>query len=470
MCRKGLSVVAEHPVGVAVVSGEQRRAAHFKYLVGDALYALVHDVHGLYRRGYHARVAHHVAVGKVEYHHVVFARAQFLYHLVRHKVGAHFGLQVVGGHLGRGYQVAHFAGVGRLYAAVEEEGNVRVLLRLGNAQLLHAKGGDVFAQRVLYVFFGEGYLYAGELRVVNGEADVSRFKEAGLSFKGRALGHHEFALRNGAGDLPGPVGAEVEEYHAVALFQKPHGPAVFVYLGGLYKLVCHAILIARFQGVRGVFALYSLAEGEHVVCLFHAVPVVVAVHCVISAAHRGYLAAAYPVYLCLQRAHEARAGGGGNVPAVGKAVHEHVFQSPSLCHLQKGIQVGDVAVHAAVGEQPVKVQLFAVLLCVIHGLYKGGIFKKVAVRYGFGYPRQILVNYPARAHVQVADFAVAHLPVGQAHRKPARAKGGGGVFFCKRFNVLAAVKLDGVAGARGRQPVAVHNDYSVRFFCHKNSS
>ena len=37
-------------------------------------------------------------------------------------------------------------------------------------------------------------------------------------------------------------------------------------------------------------------------------------------------------------------------------------------------------------------------------------------------PRQILVNDPARAEIQVADFGVAHLAFGQTDIRPARAQ------------------------------------------------
>src|SRR5699024_9988499 len=73
-------------------------------------------------------------------------------------------------------------------AAVEEECHVRVLLGFGNSKLFFAEGGEVFAQRVLYVLFREGYLHALKLRVVHGEAYIHGRQKARLSLKRRALG------------------------------------------------------------------------------------------------------------------------------------------------------------------------------------------------------------------------------------------------------------------------------------------
>ena len=198
---EGGAVLVEHLVGIAVVGGEQRRAAHLQNLVGYAFYALVNDVHGFNRRRNNARVAHHVAVCKVQNHHVELARFELLNHLVGYEVCAHLGLQIVGRNLGRGDKVAHLPGVGGLNAAVEEEGYVRVFLGLGNSELFFAEGRKVFAKRIFERGFGEGNFNALELRVVNGKAYVNGRKEARLSLKSRALGYDKLLLRNGADAL-----------------------------------------------------------------------------------------------------------------------------------------------------------------------------------------------------------------------------------------------------------------------------
>ena len=58
-----------------------------------------------------------------------------LNHGVGNARGGHFGLQVVGGHFGRGHQDALFAGERLLHAAIEKVGDVRVLFGFGDAQI-----------------------------------------------------------------------------------------------------------------------------------------------------------------------------------------------------------------------------------------------------------------------------------------------------------------------------------------------
>ena len=95
-------------------------------------------------------MADHVAVGEVQNDHVVLVLIDAGKYCVSHFIGAHFGLQIEGRNLLRGRrrnQDAILAGEGALFAAVEEERDVRVLLRFGDAQLGLAALGQVFAHR-----------------------------------------------------------------------------------------------------------------------------------------------------------------------------------------------------------------------------------------------------------------------------------------------------------------------------------
>ena len=73
----------------------------------------------------------------------------------------------------------------------------------------------------------------------------------------------------------------------------------------------------------------------------------------------------------------------------------------------------DMAVDAAVRQEPPQVQLFAGALGVLHCLQQGGIFKEVSVLNGFGDLGQILIDDAPRAHVEVSDLGIAHLSVGK---------------------------------------------------------
>src|SRR5690606_20105160 len=138
-----------HLFDVAMVSGDQRFAADLVQRGLDAADALVQAFHGLDRGLEHPGVTHHVAVGVVDDDDVVTLLLDGLDNAVGDLGGAHFGLQVIGGHAGRGNQDALFAFEGLFPTTGEEEGDVGILLGLGDAQLGLALFGQVFAQHVV---------------------------------------------------------------------------------------------------------------------------------------------------------------------------------------------------------------------------------------------------------------------------------------------------------------------------------
>ena len=84
-------------------------------------------------------MAHHVSVGEVDQAEPVGARRDAVAEQVADAVGAHGRLQVVGGHVARRVDKRPALALAAvLTAAVEEVGDVRVLLRLGHVQLRHA--------------------------------------------------------------------------------------------------------------------------------------------------------------------------------------------------------------------------------------------------------------------------------------------------------------------------------------------
>ena len=62
---------------------------------------------------------------------------------------------------------------------------------------------------------------------------------------------------------------------------------------------------------------------------------------------------------------------------------------------------------------------------------EGGVFEEFAVLDLFRDLGEVLIDDAARAHVEVADFGVAHLTVGQADGAAARAERRGGVLLLK---------------------------------------
>ena len=447
-----------HDLGVAVVRRHHGDAA----LAAGGLHHLanagIHGLHGLDGRVKDAGVAHHVAVGEVQHDDVVGPGLDALDALLADGGGAHLRLEVIGGHLGRGDEAAVLPGENGLHAAVEEEGHVGVLLRLRDAQLGHAHPGEVLAQAVDHALPGEGHLHIGHGGVILRGADEGQGEE----LPGEA---GELRVHQGAGQLPGPVGPEVEEDDAVVVADGALGVADH----RLHELIRDAAGIGLPHGVDGVgIAGAPLAVDHGVVGLLHPVPALVPVHGVVAAHDGGDLAHADLGAVADGLLHKAQAGAGGHVPPVQEGVDIDLLQPLALGHPQQGVKVLDVGVDAAVAEKAHQVQGRSLGAAGLHGVEIGGVGKEAAVRHGVADPGQVLKDHPAAADVGVAHLAVAHLPVGQAHPAAGGLQLRPGVLGEEPVQNRRRRGGHGVARRLLPQAEAVHNDQGRRCFVHSN--
>lgn len=114
-----------------------------------------------------------VAVCEIEDQHVVNALVEFLREaFVRDEIRAHFRLKVVSGDFGRGDDDAGFAFDGRFQLGVEKEGDVRILFRFRNVQLLHAQRGNILRQGIVDLVGRESHADVFEGGIVHRKADV----------------------------------------------------------------------------------------------------------------------------------------------------------------------------------------------------------------------------------------------------------------------------------------------------------
>jgi len=115
--------------------------------------------------------------------------------------------------------------------------------------------------------------------------------------------------------------------------------------------------------------------------------------------------------------------------------------------------VDQVAVHAAVGQKAHKVHRAAGLLGVLHRTQKGGIFKKAVIPDVLGDAGQLLIDDAAGTDVGVAHLAVAHLPVGQAHRLARTVQQGVGAGGKQLVQIGGICRGHGIGpGGRGNAP------------------
>ncbi|MNX92463.1 hypothetical protein D3C86_1246030 [compost metagenome] len=448
-----------HGLGVAVVGGDDRRAALGLDGPDDAAEADVQRLDRLHRRPQVAGVAHHVGIGEVHDDDVGLGVLDPLHRHVRHLEGAHLGLEVVGRHLGAGDQDPLLAAVGLLDPAVEEEGDVRVLLGLGGTQLAHPGVGEHRREDAIERLGQEGQRQP-EARVVLGHADVLDLGEVG------ALEGVELGIRQGAGDLAGAVGPEVEEDHRVA-----RADAAFLgHDDRLDELVGLAAQVRALHGLAGArSAVLGHAVHEGAVGDLDPLPAVVAVHGVVAPHDGGDLAVTHGVQALLDLVEVAPARGGRRVAPVGDGLDVGLGHAEARGHLQEGVEVLLGAVDAAVGDQAHQVQATAAALGAFHGLDQHGVGEEVPVVDGLVDPNQVLVDHAARAHVGVADLRVAHLAGRQADRLARGGNGHRGVLLHEAIPVGLVGHGDRVALAVGVDAPAVEDDEGERSVFHRCS-
>ena len=97
-------------------------------------------------------------------------------------------------------------------------------------------------------------------------------------------------------------------------------------------------------------------------------------------------------------------------------MHEDALHAIFARDAQQGIEVLLVRVHAAVRDQAEEMQLPSAFARALHGLHDGGVLRELAGGNLRVDARDVHLHNAPGADVQVAHFAVAHLPVGQADK------------------------------------------------------
>ena len=291
--------VDEH-LGVAVIGGDEEVASALLDGLIDAVELGVDGLNGLDGGLELAGVTDHVGVGEVDDDDIEGGVVDGLDDGVGDAGRGHLGREVVGSDLLGRNEDAVFAGERLFDASVEEVGNVRVLLGLGDAEVAQTSVGHDVGEEV---FHRLGWDDDGkvEVFVVLRHADVvdvfGRLIARNLVLQfgcfgqfvsvvgGDAAGDVAVAGED-AGDLTDPVGAEVEADADVVVADGADGMAVGVDYGeGWDELVGDAVVVELADAGEGVDVGSPLRVAgdrgvEGLTLLF---PAEVAVHGVVAA-------------------------------------------------------------------------------------------------------------------------------------------------------------------------------------------
>ena len=133
-----------------MICGDQGLPVEFEQFRNDARATCIDRLNRFDAGFDNTGVADHVRVGEVKDNEIVVrhARKEFFGHFE----GAHLGFKVVGSDLGRRNQFPVFSGKRFLDSAIKKIGDMRIFLRLGDAQLPFSGCAHDFAQNVFQVF------------------------------------------------------------------------------------------------------------------------------------------------------------------------------------------------------------------------------------------------------------------------------------------------------------------------------
>ena len=346
--------------------------------------------------------------------------------------------------------------------AVPEVGDVAELLGFGAGELGEASLAEPFAGGVLDGRRGDEEAL-GQLQV----AVVLEHAGVGDLGSTHAVELVEAVLDEGAGDFDGAVATEVEEDDRITVFDGADGLAAVgndelrqVLVNGAGVLVAQAV-----HGVGGVGKLRAFAQHVGLPAFFDHRPVgVVAVHGDVLAATAGGYAGIEAIDADLRQEgfeghHVVEGAGLGHVAAVKQGVNAHGLDALGLGLHDHRLQVIDVAVHVAIGEQADEVNHATPGLGTRHDLLPRLALPDGTVGDGVGHQRGALGIHLSGADGVVADFRVAHVVVGgHAHRGAVGTQGDVRAFGKQTVEGRLAGGGDGAADVGLGNAVTVHDD------------
>ncbi len=173
--------------------------------------------------------------------------------------------------------------------------------------------------------------------------------------------------------------------------------------------------------------------------------------------------------LALEFLEVVHTAGGEGVAAVHEGVDEDAGELVFSGHAEEGVEVTLVGVDATVGEEADEVERSSLLACEFIGSGEGGVGVEGAVEDGGVDAGHVHADDAAGAEVEVADFAVAHLAVGEADEVFAGAEEGVGVVAEESVVGGFACLRDGVAVGLGAVTPSVEDGEDDWCFGHDGS-
>ncbi len=262
-----------------MVGRDEHLAAHLKDRINDLSDAFVHCFYCFHCRFEHARMSHHIAVRKIEDHNVVFLQFDQLHRLCAYLRRAHFRLEVIRCDLRRRDEHSVLSLVRLFYAAVEEEGHMRILLCFRDAELLFALFRKIFPQRIPEHLRLIGHMHVLERLIVL----CHTYEKGGEIGVRKAV---EIRLCDAARQFARTVRAEIKKDDRIVCLKLCDRFAVFRDDYGLYELVVLLFVVGGLHCLGCVRRVHALSFYDRVIGKLHTLPAVIPVHCIVTAHDR----------------------------------------------------------------------------------------------------------------------------------------------------------------------------------------
>src|SRR5580698_1437083 len=183
------------------------------------------------------------------------------------------------------------------------------------------------------------------------------------------------------------------------------------------EFVGHTVVVRSLHSLHRVhiFSAFATSVDHGVVGFGDALPAAVTVHGIVTSVDAGDFAGRVLAHFLLQLFEITCTVGGQGVTAVHESVNEHSVNSLLFGHLQQGVKMGLIGMHAAVGDKTEQMQAALATAGILHGCDQHRMGEKLAVLNKQLDAGAVHVHNASGADVEVADFAVAHLTVRQTN-------------------------------------------------------
>ena len=196
-------------------------------------------------------------------------------------------------------------------------------------QLLQTLAGDVLAQSVHNILLGEEHVYSLERSIVRRHAVILQTGD-GL----HALLVHILLCQHDGQLLSTVVAVVEEDYNITFLDGAVNGGIV----NGLDELVGNAFVVAFLHSLHHIGSLLAFTGDEQVVSHLHAVPALVAVHC-IEATDNACDGGVCALDVVGQLLYETLTRAGVCITTVHEAMHESLLDAVLLRNVAQGKQM-----------------------------------------------------------------------------------------------------------------------------------